>query len=980
MYSHGFTTTGPISTPEASSDVTDNSPNSANSANSANSNTSMVRSTTSSPTLQDPATGHSKEGPVIEKMGHGQSQAQGAGSMLSVHQQQQLQQSAGALQRPPSSASTSSAASFHTGASSVVHHPPHHHHASAQMGGNNHIPPQYRHPNHHHPHAQSHHIRHGEQMMGAVRGQGHPLNHGQQHMQNNNYHQPGLVRPAGRYPVQHSVRGGDGYGSNVHMHGHVQHGRPGPVSNYQFHQQQQQQHQYHSFPPQGPHAVPGPIPAGMDQVGSRGPSPTSHQQQPHHHPSHTQKSQSSVPPGVAVAIAQSQPLRRLSTNENANNAASVNNGAAHGDPNHTSNFRGHSGSHQAKQQPTQQHQQQQQSGPGQSPPNPHVQDHDMGGQEHHRHHPGPSAMHQRYPSHQLQHQHPQHDQLHYGGQPSTYHGVHPNGMHTDMHHYNYHHPSQGGAGPLVQNQYHGHPDNRFPGGYPHRAGGHGEMYPHGHLQHHFQHQQHQPNGYGQPLPHPSPPLRAPGHGFQLPKYNASRATGDMTATASKTDSAQPMSRSPSPPPSPPPAPSAQALLRQKLREQGAKKDKEQPVATSTAPGETGSSTNNNKGSDSMSISEDSMRRNSSGSHTSNTANKPMALGDRGNVAATTPSFGAKKPVTETTNKAAKTEDITADAASILLQLSGGPENQNPSGQSSPPIPSSVRRSPSMDDVSEAGTMLTMHTEAPDLTSEPSTDSIDSESNIGNKPVSTSTSSTVSKQFVESDFPCAVPDRYPTRLALPCDRDKLNTLHCFLRSELLEIFVVSKSFRKSPCHSPSSSVGRVGLRCVHCAMLRGSRREDREDAPMAVFYPKSIAEIYRLVTSWQRCHLRKCKNVPPAARTRWQQLRETDRSRGKTHYWVTSAKQIGLMDCQSRAGGIRFAPDFDPRTLPVQTILTQSSNEAAEKAAAITAKAQKIVSMANAVAASSMPVVPENAEMTDASNNAPTVMAPGAIRI
>ena len=96
--------------------------------------------------------------------------------------------------------------------------------------------------------------------------------------------------------------------------------------------------------------------------------------------------------------------------------------------------------------------------------------------------------------------------------------------------------------------------------------------------------------------------------------------------------------------------------------------------------------------------------------------------------------------------------------------------------------------------------------------------------------------------------------------------------------------------------------------------------------------------------------------------------------------MTSAKQIGLMDCQSRAGGIRFAPDFDPGTLPAETMLTPSSKETAEKAAAITAKAQKIVSMANAVAASTMAVVPENAEMTDASNNAPTVMATGAIRI
>ncbi|CAB9515424.1 expressed unknown protein [Seminavis robusta] len=166
----------------------------------------------------------------------------------------------------------------------------------------------------------------------------------------------------------------------------------------------------------------------------------------------------------------------------------------------------------------------------------------------------------------------------------------------------------------------------------------------------------------------------------------------------------------------------------------------------------------------------------------------------------------------------------------------------------------------------------------------------------------------------------VPKNFPTRLALPNDEAKLNSLHCFLRSELLEIFVVQKSANKSPTHSPGSSVGRVGLRCVFCAMVRqrhavsttaddahGNPHHPRVDeAPMAVFYPKSIAEIYRLVTSWQRCHLRKCRNLPPDIRSKWTLLRENDKSRGKTHYWITSAKEIGLVDCQSRAGGIRFA--------------------------------------------------------------------------
>lgn len=774
------------------------------------------------------------------------------------------------MQRPPSSASnTSSVGSF--GPSNV--------HSHGLIGGNNHhhqqhqMPPQQQYRQH--PHGP----RHGEPMMGAMRGQGHP------HMppnnnQNNNYHPQGLIRPAGRYPVQHSMRGGDQYGMNNMHHMQQQHGR-------NFHHQQ-----FHSFPPQN----------GMEQRAPQGHP----QQQHHHHQQHHLNQKPHIPPGVAVAIAQSQPLRRLSRTGSENTAPGAKNEAQE------------DLKQQQRQQPTPQQQQQQhpQPGQGQSQPLPHARpDHAMNGQGHH-----PSVMHQRYHGHHQQR--PQHDHnMHFGGQPSMHHGVHSNNMQQEMHHYNYHH-----QGPPMGHNTYGHPDNGIP--YPHR--GHRDMYAHGQPQHHFQHHQQPPhsvNGYGQPLHHASShPQRAPGHGFQIPKYNATRPASDAAAAATK---APPMSRSPSPPPSPPPAPSAQALLRQKLREQGAKKTAEEA--------------NETKDKDSMSLSGESLRKDTN-------ENKPMALGDRGNVATTT-NTDMKKSATETT-KTTKQEEITADAASILLQLSsvmnrsnGDSENQNPK---SPPIPTSVQHSSSMDDVSDAGTMLTMQTgEAPDLTSEPSTDSIDSEP--VNKP----------KPVQESDFPCPVPDRYPTRLALPYDNAKLNTLHCFLRSELLEIFVVSKSFRKSPCHSPSSSVGRVGLRCVHCAMLRGSRREDREDAPMAVFYPKSIAEIYRLVTSWQRCHLRKCKNVPPAARARWQQLRETDRSRGKTHYWVTSAKQIGLMDCQSRAGGIRFVPDFDPRNLPAETKLTPSTKEAEEKKRAIAAKAQKIVS------AMAMAVVPEHSEVKDA---------------
>lgn len=248
-----------------------------------------------------------------------------------------------------------------------------------------------------------------------------------------------------------------------------------------------------------------------------------------------------------------------------------------------------------------------------------------------------------------------------------------------------------------------------------------------------------------------------------------------------------------------------------------------------------------------------------------------------------------------------------DAASILLQLSGVPSQPDQEGddatnegrpmsavhtvnrgpmasQSTAGLLKPIEASSSMDDDATIATVEGTDY-APDLTSEPSADSTD---------------------HAESDFPAPIPENYPTRLALKYDDTKLNSLHCFLRSELLEIFVVQKSSHKSPTHSPGSSVGRVGLRCVHCAMNK--KKENRDEAPMAVFYPKSIAEIYRLVTSWQRCHLRKCRNLPPAVRAKWQSLRDSDKSRGKTHYWITSAKEIGLLDCRSRAGGIRFGPN------------------------------------------------------------------------
>ena len=102
--------------------------------------------------------------------------------------------------------------------------------------------------------------------------------------------------------------------------------------------------------------------------------------------------------------------------------------------------------------------------------------------------------------------------------------------------------------------------------------------------------------------------------------------------------------------------------------------------------------------------------------------------------------------------------------------------------------------------------------------------------------------------------------------------------------------------------------------------------------MAVFYPKSISELYRLVTSWQRVHLRKCRNLPPSVRESYTALKENDKTRGKTQYWVTSAKALGLMDCVSKAGGIRFSQA--PAGLPPASAIKATRARAVEAAPSV----------------------------------------------
>ena len=135
---------------------------------------------------------------------------------------------------------------------------------------------------------------------------------------------------------------------------------------------------------------------------------------------------------------------------------------------------------------------------------------------------------------------------------------------------------------------------------------------------------------------------------------------------------------------------------------------------------------------------------------------------------------------------------------------------------------------------------------------------------------------------------------PTRLSMPEDPNELNSLHCFVRAKLLKVFYLPPQKGK-----PN---GRVGLRCLFCAHLP---RKERTGTTMCTFYPKSLQDLYRSVMTWQRIHFRLCKHVPKDTQDAYWKHKESDQTRGKTEYWITSAMRLGFEDISDGRSGICF---------------------------------------------------------------------------
>jgi hypothetical protein len=147
-----------------------------------------------------------------------------------------------------------------------------------------------------------------------------------------------------------------------------------------------------------------------------------------------------------------------------------------------------------------------------------------------------------------------------------------------------------------------------------------------------------------------------------------------------------------------------------------------------------------------------------------------------------------------------------------------------------------------------------------------------------------------RRWVKKDVYPPIGFTYPKRLALPNDSQYVNDLHAFVREELLEIFL------------SEDGSGKVGIRCVHCSHLPRSLR-----VPYSHVYPKSIRDLYRQVCTWQRIHFRKCKHIPQDVNKKYWKLKHNDKTRGKTSYWASSARDIGLVDIQDgKKPGVCFS--------------------------------------------------------------------------
>jgi len=161
----------------------------------------------------------------------------------------------------------------------------------------------------------------------------------------------------------------------------------------------------------------------------------------------------------------------------------------------------------------------------------------------------------------------------------------------------------------------------------------------------------------------------------------------------------------------------------------------------------------------------------------------------------------------------------------------------------------------------------------------------------------------------------------TSLALPDQAEEernVSALHMFLRQNL-ELFSATE---EDAAHSiggrrTPAAVGRVGIRCVHCARaVLAAPPMQRRWAAGAISYPANIAGIYPCVAGKPGLHFTNCPHLPTEQREELRRItfdvdgQPKRQPRGAigtnaVRYYVYAAKRWGVVEA---VGGMRFGKD------------------------------------------------------------------------
>ena len=150
---------------------------------------------------------------------------------------------------------------------------------------------------------------------------------------------------------------------------------------------------------------------------------------------------------------------------------------------------------------------------------------------------------------------------------------------------------------------------------------------------------------------------------------------------------------------------------------------------------------------------------------------------------------------------------------------------------------------------------------------------------------------------------ALTGRLPVSLYMECDSESLSAQQCIVRRQI-EVFEALQSDVDSNAQGRNRPIvlGRVGIRCRHCALDLPKQR-----ARGAVYYPSKLNGLYQAAQNLSLVHLAdKCPRVPQSVRDEIAQCRDSRKSSagGGKSYWAKGVRGLGVYE---DSDGLRFEP-------------------------------------------------------------------------